>query len=205
MIHIDKQTFLEAQLNIAKLTPLQFDGIMRAMEEYGKHLEDKEKFEHMIKQLNSGESVGLSYLRQFRFSRDESKWDDTIQKAFELIKPPYSINFEIPDPYTEMAFEMIERFVNNHWWRTSRHTKKRTCGGFKSVETLKNLRSSLQSLLGYQREEMTGRSIVYVLITIILTRAEFPDPREQNMSLMIIQEQSVYLLDMIIELQSNKK
>jgi len=42
-----KKGFVQAQLNIERLTPIQWDGIMRAMDAYAKHYHEEQ-----VKKLN---------------------------------------------------------------------------------------------------------------------------------------------------------
>jgi hypothetical protein len=42
-----KKGFVQAQLNIERLTPIQWDGIMRAMDAYAEHYHDEQ-----VKKLN---------------------------------------------------------------------------------------------------------------------------------------------------------
>lgn len=42
-----KKGFVQAQLNIERLTPIQWDGIMRAMDTYAEHYHDEQ-----VKKLN---------------------------------------------------------------------------------------------------------------------------------------------------------
>ncbi len=77
-----KKGFVQAQLNIERLTPIQWDGIMRAMDAYAEHYNEEQ-----VKKLNIpavvGRSEQLLAFKKWEAEKCKLPWDASPEQIIE--------------------------------------------------------------------------------------------------------------------------